>query len=105
MYRVALNVCMFQLKKRKKQAKVKEQWPNNAPVFDPDGDEVMMERSSKLSDAIKKLKEIDRALILLYLEDQSYKEISEILGISVSNVGVKINRIKAQLKDMLHGTR
>jgi RNA polymerase sigma-70 factor, ECF subfamily len=48
---------------------------------------------------IKKLPEIDRSVVFLYLEDKSYKEIAEILGISESNVGVKLNRIKKKLKD------
>lgn len=47
---------------------------------------------------IKILPEIDKSLIFLFLEDKSYKEISEIMGISESNVGVKLNRIKKKLK-------
>jgi len=47
---------------------------------------------------ILELKELDRALILLYLEDKSYGEISEILGITVTNVATKLSRIKEQLK-------
>lgn len=46
---------------------------------------------------IGELQEFDRAIILLYLEDKKHSEISEILGISVSNVGTKIGRIKEQL--------
>ena len=48
---------------------------------------------------IKILPEIDKSLIFLYLEDKSYKEISEIMGITESNVGVKLNRIKKKLKE------
>lgn len=48
---------------------------------------------------IKKLPEMDKTLIFLFLEDKSYKEIAEIMGISESNVGVKLNRIKRRLKD------
>lgn len=48
---------------------------------------------------IKILPEIDKSLIFLFLEDKSYKEISEIMGISASNVGVKLNRIKKKLKE------
>ena len=46
---------------------------------------------------IRKLNEIDRSLILLHLDGFSYAEMSEILGISGSNIGVKIHRIKKQL--------
>ena len=48
---------------------------------------------------IKRLPEADKTLIFLYLEDKSYKEIAEIIGISESNVGVKLNRVKKKLKD------
>lgn len=48
---------------------------------------------------IKILPEIDKSLIFLFLEDKSYREISEIMGISESNVGVKLNRIKKKLKE------
>ena len=53
---------------------------------------------------IKQLKEAERAIILLYLDDKSYKEIAEILGLTVTNVGAKVNRIKTKLKNMMnHG--
>ena len=48
---------------------------------------------------IKILPEMDKSLIFLFLEDKSYKEIAEIMGISESNVGVKLNRIKRKLKE------
>ena len=48
---------------------------------------------------IKILPEMDKTLIFLYLEDKPYKEIAEIMGISETNVGVKLNRIKKKLKE------
>lgn len=53
--------------------------------------------------AIKKLSEVDRAVILLYLEEKSYQEISEIIGTSANNIGVRITRIKKRLKKLLDG--
>jgi RNA polymerase sigma factor (sigma-70 family) len=53
--------------------------------------------------AIKKLSELDRAIILLYLEENSYQEIAEIMGLSSNNIGVKITRIKKKLKTLLDG--
>jgi RNA polymerase sigma factor (sigma-70 family) len=47
---------------------------------------------------INELKEIDKSIMLLYLDDKSYKEIAEITGISESNVATKISRIKDRLK-------
>jgi RNA polymerase sigma factor (sigma-70 family) len=51
-----------------------------------------------LQQFISELKELDKALILLYLDEKSYKEISEIIGISETNAGAKIYRIKEALK-------
>lgn len=48
---------------------------------------------------IKTLPDIEKSLIFLYLEDRPYKEIAEIMGISESNVGVRLNRIKKKLKN------
>ena len=60
------------------------------------------ETLNELLEAIYKLDEINKSIILLYLEEKSYEEISEILGISKSNVGVRINRAKELLKQNLN---
>lgn len=52
-----------------------------------------------LIEAIQSLNEIDKSIMFLYLEDKSHEEISEILGISKTNVGTKINRIRIFLKN------
>ena len=53
--------------------------------------------------AIKKLSPIERSLIFLYLEEKSYKEIAEILELTESNVGVRLNRIRKKLRIALNG--
>jgi len=58
------------------------------------------EQLQELYQLISQLGELERALILLWLDDKSYEEIAEILSISVSNVGVRINRVKAKLREM-----
>jgi RNA polymerase sigma-70 factor, ECF subfamily len=55
----------------------------------------------KLYEAIDYLSELEKAIILLYLEEYEYKEIAEIIGISEGNTGVRINRIKNQLTKIL----
>lgn len=55
----------------------------------------------RLLEAIRQLKGVDKSIMLLYLEDYSYNEIEEIIGISSSNVGVRINRAKKQLEKLL----
>ena len=63
----------------------------------------MNEDLKKLHNAIAALKKQDRLIIGLYLEDMSYDEISEIVGISVNYVGVKINRIKSIIAKIMGG--
>jgi RNA polymerase sigma factor (sigma-70 family) len=65
------------------------------PMEDKTADERQL---NLLEQFISELKEIDKALMVLYLEDKSHAEIAEILGMSVSNVGTKIGRIKDKLK-------
>ena len=58
------------------------------------------EQLKELYQLISQLGELERALILLWLDDKSYEEIAKILGISVSNVGARINRVKTKLREM-----
>ena len=99
-YRVTLNVCLSQAKKGKRRPEtVPLEWgTSKSEEFDHEKEQI-----DQLYAGIKQLKEADRAIILLYLEDKSYKEMSEILGITVTNVGVKVNRLKDKLKQMIHG--
>lgn len=55
----------------------------------------------QLMEALYKLNEIDRSIMLLYLEELDYNQIAEIMGITTTNVGVRINRSKKQLKKYL----
>jgi RNA polymerase sigma-70 factor (ECF subfamily) len=68
----------------------------------------MKEEGNELEDKIREMQqyinefnELDRALMILYLEKKSHKEIAEILGISESNVGTKISRMKERLRQRL----
>lgn len=100
-YRISLNVCLTFLKKKKRM----EVLPSEEKVAGAVQEEKYFSDKSLqlLYAAIKQLSEIDRAVILLYLEEKSYQEISEILGTSSNNVGVRINRIKKRLKVLLDG--
>ena len=99
-YRVTLNVCLSHSKKiKRKPETVPMEWGmSQSEEINPEKEQIEL-----LYRAIKQLKEADRAIVLLYLEDKSYKEMSEILGITVSNVGVKVNRLKDKLKQMING--
>lgn len=99
-YRVTLNVCLSHSKKLKRKPDTisLDYGISKSEETDPEKEQI-----EQLYSGIRKLKESDRAIILLYLEDKSYKEMSEILGITVSNVGVKVNRLKDKLKQMING--
>ncbi|MGE0587258.1 MAG: RNA polymerase sigma factor [Cyclobacteriaceae bacterium] len=96
-YRVALNVCLTHFKKRKRKPPTSS-IDNMLKEPVQEGIDPVHEQVALLYDAIKQLKEIERAIILLYLEDKQYNEIADILGMTRTNVGVRINRIKSQLK-------
>jgi len=55
----------------------------------------------RLYAAIRQLPKTDAALVLLYLDDMSYRQMAEVLGISESNVGVKLNRAKKVLNELM----
>ena len=99
-YRVTLNVCLSHSKKLKRKP---DTIPLDYGISKAEESNPEQEQIEKLYFGIRQLKESDRAIILLYLEDKSYKEMSDILGITVSNVGVKVNRLKEKLKQMING--
>jgi RNA polymerase sigma-70 factor (ECF subfamily) len=96
-YTVGLNTAISFYRKgvrRKESTSLLE-----AIISIPDEKETLMqERLAWLYDYIGRLKELDKALLLLYLDDKSYKEIAEIIGITEAHVGTKLNRIKKSLK-------
>ena len=100
-YRITLNVCMTIKKKEAKKVFQTTSLDAISETISNDSSSLQEESLSQLYEAIKQLSDLDRAIILLYLEKKSYKEISEIIGIKSSHVGVKIQRIKNKLKKTL----
>ncbi len=101
MYRIALNVAISQLRSES-LAEDRHVEPLQIRHLETiGGDDVgaaMDERLTALYELIGGLDALNRALILLYLEDRSYAEIADILGISETNVATKIGRIKQKLR-------
>lgn len=98
LYRISLNVAISFYRKNKTRANrftVLNEHMTEIPTEDKTETEQQL---NLLEQFISELKEIDKALMILYLEDKSHAEIAEILGMSVSNVGTKIGRIKDKLK-------
>lgn len=98
LYRIALNVAISFYRKSTTRAgkyTVLNEQTAQIPIEGKSENELQL---SLLEQFISELREIDKALMILYLEDKSHAEIAEILGISVSNVGTKTGRIKDTLK-------
>lgn len=98
LYRISLNTAIsFYRKNTKRQTKtiLLNEYISEYKEIDNSEKELQL---SLLEHFISELNDLDKALMLLYLEDKSHAEIADILGISQSNVGTKIGRIKAKLK-------
>ncbi|GAA4949929.1 hypothetical protein GCM10023314_24120 [Algibacter agarivorans] len=102
-YRLSLNICLTLIKKKKRN----RQHYNSDYMVESEAIEddctFSDESLNLLYVAIKQLSEIDRAVILLYLEEKPNKEIAEIIGTTPNNIGVRVNRIKERLKKLLDG--
>lgn len=98
MYRIALNVAISFYRKEHRRYQLNQPLPENllylreAPA--PEDEELL----NSLHRFIRELKEIDRAIILLYLDGNPQQDIAEVLGISASNVSTRVGRIKQQLR-------
>ena len=106
MYRVALNTAISDFRKRKRSLPVSETEGLDIKSELNDGNNE--EKLNSLYAAISRLPEIDKAIVMLYLEDRSYEEMEDILGINTNNLRVKMNRIKEKLRQLTknssHGT-
>jgi len=92
-YAVAINTAISKIRKDSKL-----EFYDSIPDFTSVEQNESGEDYQNLIDALQKFNEIDKSIMLLYMEDYSYKEIAGILGISTSNIGVKIHRLKDQLR-------
>lgn len=99
-YAIAINTSISKI--RKDSRLVFPETMPDIPYTETTSDIEQNINYQNLLDALQKINEVDRSIILLYMEDYSYDDIAEIAGISVSNVGVKIHRIKEQLKKLLN---
>ncbi len=97
MYRVALNVA---IDFRRRQARRGRETRSMDDIYDPPSsqDAPKQELLQELRELLEQRSEADRAILLLYLEGNSYREIAEVIGISESNVGTRLNRLKESLR-------
>jgi RNA polymerase sigma-70 factor (ECF subfamily) len=101
MYKVALNTAISTIRRK-----------SRAPSFEPlldidqidDESKTDKEQVQSLYKAISKLNRIDKAIILLWVEEKNYEEIATIMGTSKTNVSVKLVRIKRKLEELITNT-
>jgi RNA polymerase sigma-70 factor (ECF subfamily) len=100
MYRVSLNTAIYHLKQTKRRI-------NTIPIdletqlFSDDRDKEEEERIKLLYQQIQLLNLLEKGIIILYLDGKSHEEIASIVGISISNVGTRISRIKVKLRTLI----
>lgn len=98
-YRISLNVAISFYRKENRRKRISNSL--TTAIFDFSETEITDEKETNLgilNQIISELNDLNKALMLLYLEEKSYKEISEIIGITETNVATKIGRIKSKIK-------
>jgi len=109
LYRVALNTAISDFRKKRRTLDVIK---TEVESLEIKSEFIEVEKEEKLNTlyaAIGRLPEIDKAIVMLYLEDKSYDEMEDILGVTANNLRVRMNRIKEKLRELTknisHGTR
>lgn len=100
MYRVAINVSIYHLKNEKRKIKAVPLEELILDFYEVNDNEIE-EKWLLLKQHIDNLNLLDKGIVILYLENKSHEEIGQIIGISASNVGTKLSRIKEKLKKQI----
>lgn len=96
-YRIAVNTCLLNIRKKKlKMVEASEEIMKAIPEINSDKEHQV----NHLYKSISKLKETDRVIIMLVLEEKTYPEIAKITGFKENNLRVKIHRIKKELTEI-----
>jgi RNA polymerase sigma-70 factor (ECF subfamily) len=100
MYRVGINTAITGLRKQRDFIDLYE--PSALPVHisDDNSSHAEEEKLQQLYDAIGQLNPVEKSMVMLYLEDRSYEEMEDILGITQGNLRVKMSRIKDKLRQL-----
>ncbi len=102
MYRVALNTAITLYRRSKRSIKTTDLDTMNFRLKAEEYDDEVEQKLKLMYVAVKQLNDIEKALVFLYLEDKSYKEIADTMGISEVNARVKMNRVKTKLQKILN---
>ena len=102
MYRIALNVAISYVRGRTRGVQPEPFGDHHGEVADPHAhDHEARQQVDQLHRFIHAQPPLDRALLLLYLEDRSYREMADVLGLSETNVATKISRLKQRVRNEL----
>ncbi len=101
MYRVAINVAIQDLRKTKKKQKLFFQTNQFKDTSEEKKSEIQSEKLKLMHSAISKLNKVEKAIIMLHLDEKSNEEVAEIVGITQNYVRVKMNRIKTKLSKIV----
>lgn len=96
-YRIALNTCISFLRKEKNLPEIVTLTQEIDRMEEDDETQAMLRRLYSL---INRLGQLEKSIILLYLEEKSYEEIAEITGLTHTNVATKLSRIKEKMRKM-----
>lgn len=96
-YRIALNTCISFIRKEKNIPEIVTLTREVDRADETDETETMLHQLYRM---INRLGQLEKSIILLYLEEKSYEEISEITGLTLTNVATKLSRIKDKLRKM-----
>ena len=98
MYRIALNTAISGLRKKKRKVVTEDIHERHLNISDKATTDDREEDFQRLQHAIRKLSEIDRAMIMMALDEVPYEEIADTIGITQNNVRVRMNRIRERLR-------
>ena len=102
LFRIAHNRCLNHIARRRSMDSLQALELDPADESRPVDQALSQQQdSARLTDAVRRLPVIQRQVIVLALEDMEYHEIAEVLGISESNVGVRLNRARASLRKLM----
>jgi len=103
MYKVALNTALLNLRRHRSSLPTETLKEYHGDIPAQTTDHEKHAKITSLYGAINQLRKFDRAIVLLYLEQFTYNEIADVIGITETNVSVRLVRIKKKLKELLEG--
>ena len=102
MYRIALNTAISGYRKRNRHIRTEDLNEAHLNISEPGSVDEIEENGQRLQAAIRQLSDIERAMIMMALEEIPYEDIAETIGITQNNVRVRMNRIREKLRKLMH---